>query len=147
MSIPTTATYRVGAVDPIAFTPSGAARVSLRLVASRRVKDPQTGEWGDGPATWLGATVWRELAEAIDASGLEKGTEVLVAGELRERRFTTRDGSERSVIELDVKALAPTITPRQRVTVSRGPSRTPAEPAAPAADGFGDPFANDRGPW
>ena len=123
MSIPLTATMRVGAIDELTFTPQGTARQSLRLVASKRIKD-DAGQWTDGPATWITATAWRDLAEALAETGLTTGTEVLVTGELKERTFTTRDGSERTIVELDLRAIAPTITTRQRVTVTRPTKRT-----------------------
>lgn len=119
MSIPITITGRIGVIDPLTVTKSGHPRLSIRLVTSKRIKDKETGRWTDSDPTWINATAWRDLAEAIALSCITKGTEVIATGELAERRYTTRDGSERTTLELTIRALAPTITTRQSVTVNR----------------------------
>ena len=119
MSINLTTTARVGVIDPVTYTSTGTARVSLRLVTSKRIRDKDSGTWSDGPATWLAATAWRDLAEAIDGSGIEKGVEVLVSGELNERSWTGKDGAEQRRLELTIRAIGPTVTGRQNVNVNR----------------------------
>ncbi len=119
MSINISTTARVGVVDPVTFTAKGTARLSMRLVTSKRVKDKTTGEWGDGPATWIAATAWDHLAEAIDESGIEKGVEVLVSGELNERSWIGKDGSEQRKLELTIRAIGPAVTSRQHVSINR----------------------------
>jgi len=118
--IPITLTARLGAEPELRFSAKGTAIASMRLATSKRIKDPQTGEWSDGPTTWLAATAWDQLAEQIAESSLDKGTELIVAGELQERTWTGKDGQERTVLELRIRSIGPTITSRQRVTVTRG---------------------------
>ena len=117
--IPITITARLGAEPELRFTKAGAPRAHLRLAVSKRVRDKATGEWSDTEPTWISATVWDALAEAVAESGLEKGTEVLVSGDLAERKWEGNDGQERRSMELTVRGIGPTITRRQRVSVSR----------------------------
>ena len=124
--IPITLTARLGAEPELRFSAKGTAIASMRLATSKRIKDPTTGEWSDGPTTWLGATAWDQLTEQIAESALEKGTELIVSGDLHERSWTGKDGQERKVLELRIRSIGPTITSRQRVTVTRGVVRQAA---------------------
>ena len=124
MSIPITITGRLGRIDELTFTATGTARLGLAVATSKRVRDKDTGEWSDGPTTWINVTAWRDLAEAVTEANLEKGTELIVAGDLAERTYTTKASEERRSMELTAKAIAPVISPRQVVTVRRGITRS-----------------------
>lgn len=138
--IPITLTARLGAEPELRFTGKGTAVATMRLATSKRVKDPNTGEWSDGPTTWLGATAWNQLAEQIAESALEKGTELIISGDLHERTFTGKDGQERTALELKIRSIGPTITSRQRVTVTRGVVRQAA-----TEQSFGDAWTTEGG--
>ena len=124
MSVPISITGRVGRIDDLTFTATGTARLGLAVATSKRVRDKDTGEWSDGPTTWINVTAWRDLAESVIEAGLDKGTEVIVTGELAERTWTGKDGQERRSMELLAKAIAPVISSRQQVRVTRGVTRS-----------------------
>jgi single-strand DNA-binding protein len=95
--------------DPeLRFTPSGAAVVNFTIAANDRYLDKQTQEWKDKDAVFLRSTAWRELAENI-AESLTRGTEVLAQGTLVQREFETREGEKRTVVELEVSDIGPTL--------------------------------------
>ena len=121
--IPITAQGRLGKKPELGFTPTGHARASFGLATSKRVR-ADDGSWSDGPTTWLNVTAWRDLAEALTEADLAPGTELIVAGELAERTYTTKAGEERRSMELTAKAIAPVLSPRQVVTVRRGITRS-----------------------
>ncbi len=95
--------------DPeLRFTPSGAAVANFRLASTPRTYDRQTGEWKDGETLWLGCSVWRQAAENV-AESLTKGTRVLVQGRLKSRQYETREGEKRTVFEIDVDEIGPSL--------------------------------------
>lgn len=131
MSLPTITIIGRLTRDPeLRFTPSGHATASLSVACNDRRKDPVTGEWKDGDTTFVDASLWRSDAEAA-ADQLRKGDEVVIVGRLRQRKYTTRDGAERTVFEADVDTLGKTLrslAPRQ-TAASAG-----VDPWAGAAD-------------
>src|SRR5262245_1294848 len=151
--------------DPeLRFTPSGAAVANFRIASTPRTFDRQTNEWKDGEALFLSCSVWRQAAENV-AESLQKGMRVVVQGNLRSRQYETREGEKRTVFEIEVEEVGPSlryatakVTRTQRSGGSSygggqqgggsgGPSdndpwATPAQGSAPA--GGGAP-AND--PW
>ena len=137
--IPITVTGRLGAEPELRFTKSGKPVISLRIAHSTRAKDPQSGEWIDSEPVWFGGSAWERDAEAIAEAGLNKGDEVLVHGELTERTFTGRDGTEQRRTEIKIRAIGPAITPRQNVTIRPAVTRQPAT----RGDEFGDEWALD----
>ena len=124
MSIPITITGRLGRIDDLSFTTTGTARLGLAVATSKRIRDKDTGKWSDGPTTWINVTAWRDLAEAVTEANLDKGTEVIVSGELAERTWTGKDGQERRSMDLTARSIAPVISSRQQVRVTRGVTRT-----------------------
>ena len=95
--------------DPeLRFTPSGAAVANFRLASTPRTYDRQSGEWKDGETLWLGCSVWRQAAENV-AESLTKGTRVLVQGRLKSRQYETREGEKRTVFEIDVDEIGPSL--------------------------------------
>ena len=95
--------------DPeLRFTPNGVAVANFTVASTPRTFDRQSGEWRDGDALFLRCTAWRDPAEHI-AESLTRGDRVVVQGRLRQRSFETRDGDKRTVIELDVDEIGPSL--------------------------------------
>jgi single-strand DNA-binding protein len=95
--------------DPeLRFTPSGAAVAKFRVASTPRYLDRQTGEWKDGEALFLTCNVWRQAAEHV-AESLQRGTRVIVSGRLRQRSYETREGEKRTVFELEVDDIGPSL--------------------------------------
>ena len=95
--------------DPeLRFTPSGAAVASFRVASTPRYFDKQANEWKDGDALFLTCSVWRQYAENV-AESLQKGTRVMVVGRLKQRSYETREGEKRTVFEVDVDDVGPTL--------------------------------------
>jgi single-strand DNA-binding protein len=95
--------------DPeLRFTPSGAAVASFTVASTPRTFDKQTNEWKDGEALFLRCSAWRQLAENV-AESLQRGTGVIVQGRLKQRSFETKEGEKRTVMELDVDEIGPTL--------------------------------------
>lgn len=95
--------------DPeLKFTQSGAAVTSFTVASTPRTFDKNSGEWKDGDALFLRCTVWRQVAENV-AESLVRGSRVLVTGRLRQRSFETREGEKRTVIELEVDEIGPSL--------------------------------------
>ena len=93
--------------DPeLRFTPAGVAVARFTVAATPRSFDRESGEWRDGAALFLRATVWRQVAENV-AETLTRGMRVMVAGRLRQRSFETREGDKRTVVELEVDEVGP----------------------------------------
>jgi len=126
--------------DPeLRFTPNGVAVANFTVASTPRTFHRQSGEWRDGDALFLRCTAWRDPAEHI-AESLTRGDRVVVQGRLRQRSFETRDGNKRTVVELDVDDVGPSLRyatvkvtkahpsrrrlPRQRVR--QAPVLTPA---------------------
>src|SRR3954471_10830343 len=95
--------------DPeLRFTPSGAAVAKFRIASTPRTLDRQSGEWKDGEPLFLACTVWRQAAEHV-AESLQRGARVIVSGRLRQRSYETREGEKRTVIELEVDEIGPSL--------------------------------------
>ncbi|RKT51766.1 single-stranded DNA-binding protein [Saccharothrix australiensis] len=95
--------------DPeLRFTQSGAAVASFTVASTPRTFDRQSGEWKDGEALFLRCNVWRQVAENV-AESLTRGSRVIVSGRLRQRSFETKEGEKRTVIELEVDEIGPSL--------------------------------------
>lgn len=95
--------------DPeLRFTPSGAAVANFTVAATPRTFDRQSGEWKDGDALFMRCNVWRQAAENV-AETLTRGMRVMVQGRLRQRSFETREGEKRTVVELEVDEVGPSL--------------------------------------
>jgi single-strand DNA-binding protein len=95
--------------DPeLRFTPSGAAVADFTIASTPRTLDRQTQEWTDGEALFLRCSCWRQLAEHV-AESLSRGSRVMAQGRLKQRSFDTKDGEKRTVIELDVDEIGPSL--------------------------------------
>jgi single-strand DNA-binding protein len=95
--------------DPeLRFTPSGAAVAKFRVASTPRFMDRTTNEWKDGEPLFLACTVWRQAAENV-AESLTRGARVIVSGRLKQRTYETREGEKRTVIELEVDEIGPSL--------------------------------------
>ncbi|RLP12242.1 single-stranded DNA-binding protein [Propionibacterium australiense] len=95
--------------DPeLRFTPSGAAVASFTVASTPRTFNRQTQEWEDGEAMFLNCSVWRQAAENV-AQSLTKGMRVIVQGRLRARSYDDRDGNRRTVFEVQVDEIGPSL--------------------------------------
>ncbi|WP_156254154.1 single-stranded DNA-binding protein [Pseudactinotalea terrae] len=95
--------------DPeLRFTPSGAAVANFTVASTPRQFDRQSNEWKDGDTLFMRCSVWREAAENV-AESLTKGTRVIVQGRLVQRSYETREGEKRTVVELQVDEVAPSL--------------------------------------
>ncbi|WP_297006397.1 single-stranded DNA-binding protein [uncultured Corynebacterium sp.] len=108
--------------DPeLRYTPSGAAVANFRVASTPRRFDSQSNQWVDGEALFLACNIWRQAAENV-ANSLTKGDRVIVTGRLRQRSYDTREGEKRTVFEVEVDEVGPSLryatsqvtkTPRQ----------------------------------
>lgn len=123
--------------DPkLRFTTSGAAVANFTVASAPRTRDRQTNEWSDGEPIFLDCTVWRRQAENV-AESLTKGMRVIVAGRLRARSYDDRDGNRRTVIEMDVDEVGPSLA-RATCQVTRAGRHQVGAGSVPAVP---DPWA------
>jgi single-strand DNA-binding protein len=95
--------------DPeLRFTPSGAAVANFTVASTPRTFDRQSNEWRDGESMFLNCSVWRQAAENA-AESLTRGMRVIVQGRLKARSFETREGEKRTVFEVDVDEVGPSM--------------------------------------
>lgn len=114
--------------DPnLRFTPSGQAVANFRVASTPRFFDRQSGDWKDGDALFLTCNVWRQAAENV-AETLQKGMRVIVQGRLKQRAYETREGDKRTVFEIEVDEVGPSlrnaiakVAKTQRQTPGQGP--------------------------
>jgi single-strand DNA-binding protein len=95
--------------DPeLRFTPSGAAVANFTVASTPRNFNKQTNEWEDGEAMFLRCSIWRQAAENV-AESLQRGMRVVVQGRLKARSYETREGEKRTVFEIDVEEIGPSL--------------------------------------
>ena len=134
--------------DPeLRFTPSGVAMAKIRLAVNRRWRD-RNQEWQE-ETSFFGGTCWREMAESV-AESLQKGTRVIVTGQLEQRSWETQEGDRRSIVEIRIDEIGPSLR-WATATVTRTPRSggdygggAPQQPAAPVAK---DDWGPDEAPF
>ncbi len=95
--------------DPeLRWTPSGAAVANVTIASTPRTLDRSTQEWKDGEPLFLRCSVWRQAAENV-AESLTRGSRVMAQGRLRQRSFETKEGENRTVVELEVDEIGPSL--------------------------------------
>jgi single-strand DNA-binding protein len=95
--------------DPeLRFTPAGAAVANFTVASTPRTFDRSSGEWRDGEALFLRCNIWRQAAENV-AESLQRGMRVVVQGRLRQRSFETKEGEKRTVVEMEVDEIGPSL--------------------------------------
>jgi single-strand DNA-binding protein len=95
--------------DPqLRYTPTGQAVANFRVASTPRFMDRQTNEWKDGDSLFLSCNVWRQAAENV-AESLQRGMRVIVSGRLRQRSYETKEGEKRTVYEVEVDEVGPSL--------------------------------------
>lgn len=95
--------------DPeLRFTQSGVAVANFTVASTPRYLDRQAGEWKDGEATFLRCNIWRQAAENL-AESVTRGARLIVQGRLKQRSFETKEGEKRTVMELEVDEVGPSL--------------------------------------
>src|SRR5919202_561950 len=95
--------------DPeLRFTPSGAAVANFTIASTPRTFDRQANEWKDGETLFMRCSVWREAAQNV-AESLTRGTAVIAQGRLQSRSFETKEGEKRTVVEMQVDEIGPSL--------------------------------------
>ncbi|WP_433248061.1 single-stranded DNA-binding protein [Streptosporangium sp. CA-135522] len=147
--------------DPeLRFTPTGQAVARFRIASTPRFLDKTTNEWKDGEGLFLTCNVWRQAAENV-AESLQRGMRVIVQGRLRQRSYETKEGEKRTVYEVEVDEVGPSLknaTAKVNKTARQGggggggfgggPANDPwasAAPSAPQGGGFGGGGGNNYG--
>src|SRR5882672_4099252 len=138
--------------DPeLRFTPSGAAVAKFRIASTPRFLDRQTNEWKDGEPLFLACNIWRQAAENV-AESLQRGARVIVSGRLRQRSYETKEGEKRTVYELEVDEIGPSLryatakVQKMSRSSSGGGGGFGASGGGNNQGGGGGGFANDD-PW
>lgn len=150
--------------DPeLRFTPSGAAVANFTVASTPRTLDKQSNEWKDGETMFLSCSVWRQVAENV-AESLVKGSRVIVTGRLKARSYETREGEKRTVFEIEVDEVGPSlryanakVTKTQRGGGGGGgfnsgggggdPWSSGGQGGAPAGGGASAPAGGGQGGW
>lgn len=118
--------------DPeIRYTPSGVAVAKFTVASTPRTFDKNTNEWKDGDSLFLGCNVWRQAAENA-AESLQRGMRVIVHGRLRQRSYETKEGEKRTVYEIEVDEVGPSLR-NATAKVIKASRDKPAASAAPQA--------------
>jgi single-strand DNA-binding protein len=95
--------------DPeLRFTPSGAAVANFTVASTPRMFDRQSNEWKDGETLFMRCSVWRDAAENV-AESLQRGARVIASGRLKSRSYETKEGEKRTVVEMDVDEIGPSL--------------------------------------
>lgn len=131
--------------DPeLRFTPSGVAVAKFRIASTPRTYDRTTNAWKDGEGLFLTCNVWREMGEHA-AETLQRGLRVIVQGRLRQRSYETKEGEKRTVYEVEVDEVGPSL--RFAVArVNKATRSTTADAGTPAVDPNADPWATAAAP-
>ena len=141
--------------DPeMRFTPSGAAVASFTIASTPRTFNRQTGQWKDMETLFMRCSIWRDAAENV-AESLTKGARVIAQGRLTQRSYTDREGAQRTVVEMQVDEIGPSLRYNtaqlaQRRADQPGPQGqgAPAGPGVPwDPQGTAEPDWNDADGW
>lgn len=146
--------------DPeLRFTPSGAAVAKFRVASTPRTFNKDTSAWVDGEATFLTVNVWRQQAEQV-AESILKGMRVVVVGVLKSRTYEAKDGTKRTVFEIEAEDIAPSlkfatakVTKAQRQGGGQqqgggfGGQQAQQRPAAGQADPWASNAPQQQGGW
>lgn len=138
--------------DPeLRFTPSGAAVANFTVASTPRSLNKKTGEWEDGEALFMRCSIWRQYAENV-AESLTKGMRVMASGWLQQRSYTTREGDNRTVVEMRVDEVGPVLryatAKVNKVTRGKPTGDTPMDdPWGSAPPARGGSAADDEPPF
>ena len=129
------------------YTQNGLAVANFTIASTPRTFDRQANEWKDGEALFLRASVWREFAEHVSQS-LQKGSRVIAQGRQKQRSFETQQGEKRTVIELEVDEIGPSLRyATAQVTRTTGGGAGRSSGGNQGGGGFGQPQQVADQPW
>jgi single-strand DNA-binding protein len=131
--------------DPeLRFTPAGQPVAKFRVASTPRYRDNATGEWKDGDSLFLTCTTWRQAAENV-AESLTRGMRVIVTGRLKQRPYETKEGEKRTVYELEVDEVGPSLrnATAKVVKASRSSGQAAAAQGSSGTSREADPWASD----
>lgn len=130
--------------DPeLRFTPSGAAVAKFRIASTPRYLDKTTNEWKDGDSLFLSCNVWRQAAENV-AESLQRGMRVIVQGRLKQRSYETKEGEKRTVFEVEVDEVGPSLRNATAKVAKPGRSNGSNNQATASTE---DPWTSSAGSW
>ena len=139
--------------DPeLRFTPSGQPVAKFRVASTPRFRDNSSGEWKDGDSLFLTCNVWRQAAENV-AESLTRGMRVIVSGRLRQRSYETKEGEKRTVYEVEVDDVGPSLrnasakVNKVARNGSGGGSAGPGGSGGRPSGGQGNGGGGDTDPW
>ncbi len=122
--------------DPeMRYTASGAAVASFTIASTPRTFNRQTNEWQDGQTLFMRCQVWRDAAQNV-AESLTKGMRVIAQGRLQQRSYTDREGAQRTVVEMQVDEIGPSL----RYSTAQITSRRASGPGSQSPQGPGVPW-------
>ena len=128
------------------FTPAGAAVANFTVAQTERTFDRTKNEWVDGSTLFMRCNIWREAAENV-AESLTRGSRVIVSGRLKQRSYETREGEKRTVVELEVDEIGPSLryatAKVNKADRKSGGARATSASATAQDDPWGSPPAND----
>ncbi|HEV2889431.1 MAG TPA: single-stranded DNA-binding protein [Frankiaceae bacterium] len=128
--------------DPeLRYTPNGAAVANFTVASTPRFLDKATNEWKDGDALFLRCSIWRQAAENV-AESLTRGARVIVQGRLKQRSYETKEGEKRTVYEVEVDEIGPSLkyaTAKVNKTTRSGAGGGGFGGGTPADDPWGSP--------
>lgn len=129
------------AAPELRFTQSGQAVANFTVASTPRTFDKQTSEWVDGETLFIRCSIWRDAAENV-AESLDKGTRVIVSGRLKARSYETKEGEKRTVTELEVDEVGPSLRYASAKVTKTSRGGGTAQQPQPA----GDPWARGGNP-
>jgi single-strand DNA-binding protein len=137
--------------DPeLRFTPAGQPVARFRVASTPRFRDNNTGEWKDGDSLFLTCNVWRQAAENV-AESLTRGMRVIVSGRLRQRSYETKEGEKRTVYEVEVDDVGPSLRNASakvnRISRSGGDGGYGGGQRGQGSSGGGRSGGGDADPW
>ena len=131
--------------DPeLRFTPAGQPVAKFRVASTPRYLDKASGEWKDGDGLFLTCNVWRQMAENV-AESLQRGMRVIVQGRLRQRSYETKEGEKRTVYEVEVDEVGPSLrnaSAKVNKVTRSGNGASTGKPASTSSSG-----SKEAGPW
>jgi single-strand DNA-binding protein len=135
--------------DPqLRYTPTGQAVANFRVASTPRFLDRQTNEWKDGDSLFLSCNIWRQAAENV-AESLQRGMRVIVSGRLRQRSYETKEGEKRTVYEIEVDEVGPSLR-NASAKVVRSSRATGQSGGSGGGGGYGSSGGSGRAsddPW
>jgi single-strand DNA-binding protein len=133
--------------DPeLRFTPSGAAVANVTIASTPRTFDRQSNEWKDGETVFMRGSIWRDAAENV-AESLHRGTRVIAQGRLKSRSYDTKEGEKRTVIEMDIDEIGPSLRYASAKVTKAERSGGQQQQQGQQQGGWGQQPAGQADPW